>query len=294
MVIKLDMYRIFLQVGKSESFSKAARSLYMTQPAISQAIAQLEQELNSRLFNRTPKGVHLTDEGTILFGHVKAALELIEAGENKLLEFKHLTLGELKLGVGDTISKYYLLEYLEDFRNRYPNIHFKIVNGTTTELSNQLKSGAIDLAICNLPLSEDGFDVTPLKEVHDIFVCGEKYKPLLNRPLSFEQLVKLPLIMLERLANSRKYVEKFLNEQGIMIEPELELGSHDLLIEFAKSNLGIACVTKEFSLEYLDQGKLFEMELEKPIPPRFIGVCHLKTVPLTPAATRFMQMLVKK
>ncbi|GEK33700.1 LysR family transcriptional regulator [Kurthia sibirica] len=294
MVVKLDYYRIFLQVGKSESFSKAAKSLYMTQPAISQAIAHLETELGSRLFNRTTKGVNLTDEGNILFGHVKSALELIEVGENKLLEFKHLTLGELKIGVGDTISKYYLLPYLEDFRNRFPNIHFKIVNGTTTELTTQVKSGAIDIAVCNLPLDDHALTIHKIKEIHDIFVCGIKYKPLITQPLSYDRLVKLPLIMLERLSNSRNYVEDFLNEQGIRIAPELELGSHDLLIEFAKSNLGVACVIKEFSYEYLTRGTLFEIPLEIVIPPRFIGVCYLENVPLTPSSTRFVQMLLSK
>lgn len=289
---KLDYYRIFLHVGKNESFSKAAKSLYMTQPAISQAIAQLEKELDTRLFNRTSKGVHLTDEGAILFGHVKAALELIEVGENKLLEFKHLTMGELKIGVGDTISKYYLLPYLENFRNRFPNIHFKIVNGTTTKLVDEVKSGAVDLAICNLPIDEPSLHVEKLKEIHDIFVCGEKYKPLIQNPIPFDQLVKLPLIMLERLANSRKYVEQFLLEEGVRISPELELGSHELLIEFAKSNLGIACVIKEFLLEELASKELYEVPLETLIPSRFIGVCYLKNVPLTAASTRFVQMLL--
>ncbi|MEG0380671.1 MAG: LysR family transcriptional regulator [Kurthia sp.] len=294
MVAKLDYYRIFLQVGKSESFSKAAKSLYMTQPAISQAIAQLENELGSRLFTRTTKGVKLTDEGAILFGHVKSAIELIEVGENKLLEFKHLTLGELKIGVGDTISRYYLLPYLEDFRNRFPNIHFKIVNGTTSELIDQVKSGAIDVAVCNLPIVDPTLQIQKIKEIHDIFVCGEKYRPFIHKPLAFDQLVKLPLIMLERLANSRKYVEEFLLKEGVTIAPELELGSHDLLVEFAKSNLGIACVIKEFSLEYLEKGEIFEMPLEKAIPSRDIGVCTLKNVPLTPSSTKFVQMLLHK
>lgn len=293
MVVKLDYYRIFSHVGRAESFSKAAKTLYMTQPAISQAISQLERELNCRLFNRTPKGVTLTSEGEILYAHIKSALALIEVGENKLLELKYLTVGELKIGVSDTISKHYLLPYLEDFRNRYPNIHFKMVNGTTIELTQQVKSGAVDLAVCNLPIHEEQLAVTALKEIHDIFVCGEKYKPLIKYPLKLEQLKNLPLIMLERSANSRKYVENFLKVQGTLIEPELELGSHDLLVEFAKSNFGIACVTKEFALEELERGRLFEMTLEHDIPPRSIGVCYLKNVPLTPASTRFFEMLVK-
>ena len=115
MVSKLDLYKVFCKVGKSESFSKAAKDLYMTQPAVSQAIMQLERELDTRLFNRTPKGVSLTNEGSLLFEYVNSAINLIDVGEEKILEFKNLTTGELKIGVGDTISRYFLLPYLEAF-----------------------------------------------------------------------------------------------------------------------------------------------------------------------------------
>ena len=111
MVAKLDLYKVFCQVAKSKSFSKAAKELYMTQPAVSQAIMQLEGELDIRLFNRTPKGVSLTNEGGILFEYINSAINLINVGEGKILEFKDLTVGELKIGVGDTISKYFLLSY---------------------------------------------------------------------------------------------------------------------------------------------------------------------------------------
>ena len=96
MVSKLDLYKVFCKVGKSESFSKAAKDLYMTQPAVSQAIMQLERELEIRLFNRTPKGVSLTNEGSLLFEYVNSAINLIDVGEEKILEFKNLTTGELE------------------------------------------------------------------------------------------------------------------------------------------------------------------------------------------------------
>ncbi|MDR0267792.1 LysR family transcriptional regulator, partial [Paenibacillus sp.] len=244
---KLDLYKVFRQVVKSGSFSKAAKDLYMTQPAVSQAIMQLEGELDIRLFHRTPKGVSLTNEGSLLFEYVNSAIKLIDVGEQKLLEFKNLMIGELKIGVGDTISRYFLLPYLEAFHNKHPNIKFKIVNGTTLELCSLLKSGDVDIAICNLPLDDPALELRPGIDIHDIFVCGEKYKSILSKPLSLDEVVKLPLILLETKSNSRMYVENYMASRGIRISPEFELGSHQLLLEFAKINLGIACVTKEFS-----------------------------------------------
>ncbi|MED4534687.1 LysR family transcriptional regulator [Metabacillus fastidiosus] len=294
MISKLDLYRVFCTVGKSESFSKAAKDLYMSQPAVSQAIMQLEKDLDTRLFNRTPKGVSLTNEGSLLFEYVNSAINLIDVGEGKLLEFKNLTMGELRIGVGDTISKYFLLPYLETFHNRYPNIKFKIVNGTTFEICSILKSGEVDIAICNLPIADPAFELKSCINVQDIFVCGEKYKPILSKRLSFQELVKLPLIFLEPNSNSRKYVEDYILSKGIKIAPEFELGSHDLLLEFAKINLGIACVTKEFSQEYLNRGILYELQLIEDIPMRNIGVCFLKNVPLSRASTKFVEIIENK
>ncbi|MBY0123317.1 LysR family transcriptional regulator [Bacillus sp. S/N-304-OC-R1] len=293
MVSKLDLYKVFYSVGKCKSFSKAAQDLYMTQPAVSQSIMQLEKELDTRLFNRTPKGVHFTDEGSLLYEYIYSAINLIDVGEEKIQEFKNLTTGELKIGVGDTISRYFLLPYLEIFHNNYPNIKFKIVNGTTFEICSLLKSGEVDVAVCNFPIHDTALELRPCLEVHDIFVCGEKYKHLLSGPISFQELVKQPLILLDN-SNSRNYVEDYLLSKGIPISPEFELGSHELLLEFAKINLGIACVTREFSQDYLNKGLLYEVGLTEEIPKRDIGVCFLKSVPLSPASTKFVEILEKK
>lgn len=291
MLVKLDLYRVFWQVAKSESFSKAAKNLYMTQPAISQAIMQLENELDIRLFNRTPKGVSLTDEGKNLFDYVNSAIKIINAGEEKILEYKNLSVGELKIGVGDTISRYFLLPYLEKFHNEYPNIKFKIINGTTFELCSILKAGEIDIAICNFPIKDNSLEMIKILDIQDVFVCGEKYRKNIKKNIKFEDLSSHPLILLEKGSNSRKYVDKFILSKGIKIEPEFELGSHDLLLEFAKINLGIACVTREFSEEYINKRLVYEVKTEEKIPGRSVGVCYLKSVPLSRGADKFLTFI---
>lgn len=290
-MVKLDLYRIFCEVAKVHSFSRAAASLYMTQPAVSQAIMQLEEELGIRLFIRTSKGVTLTDEGQLIFEYTSSAINLINSGEMKLAEIKNLAAGELKIGVGDTISRYYLLPYLEKFHRLHSNIKLKIFNGTTIELCSMLKSGEIDIAVCNLPVYDEAFEIKKCMEIHDIFVCGEIYKDRLSKPLRLKELAELPLILLETKSNSRQYVEKYLLSKGIGIKPEIELGSHDLLLEFAKINLGVACVIKEFSLEYLEKGIVYEIPIVEEIPERNIGICFLKSIPLSPASARFVDTL---
>ncbi|WP_313236797.1 LysR family transcriptional regulator [Sporosarcina ureae] len=293
MSINLEWYKVFQTVVHNESFSKAARSLFMTQPAVSQIISQLEGALDTRLFNRTSKGVTLTDEGSLLYEYANSALNLIEAGNEKLQELKNLSSGELRIGVGDTISRYYLLPYLEAFHTSFPGIRFKITNGTTLELIAALKSGEVDIAICNFPIEDDSLEKHACFDVQDTFVYGERFRKLFLKPVPLQELARLPLILLESKSNSRQYVEDFLLKEGVKIYPEFELGSHELLLEFSQINLGIACVVKEFSEEYLERGMLQEVEFLKPIPKRSIGVCYLKGVSLSPAASKFVGILEK-
>lgn len=291
MVGRLDLYQIFNVVSRNKSFSRAAQELYMTQPAVSQAIAKLEKELDTTLFYRTSRGVVLTNEGKLLEEYIHSALGMINVAEEKIVELKTLKTGELRIGVGDTISRYFLLPYLEEFHAKYPGIKLNILNGTTTEICNFIKSGQADVGICNLPIHDDNLHVIPCKEIQDIFVCGEKYKRLTNKPISFEYLMRMPLIFLEKKSNSRMFVENFFNKRGIHVSPDFELGSYDLVVEFTKINLGISCVIREFSKDYLDRGDLYEIKLEEDIPKRSIGICYLKNIPLSRAAKRFVERI---
>lgn len=293
-MIKLDSYRVFCLVAEHQSFSKAAKALYATQPAVSQTIMNLENELGTRLFTRTSKGVKLTTEGQLLYEYISSAMNLIEVGENKLAEARDLLTGEMKIGVGDTISRYYLLPYLERFNQHSPNIKLKIINRTTMELCNLLKSGEIDIALCNLPVRDPALEIVKCLDIHDIFVCGEKYKNLSFTQNSLTDIMNYPLIFLERISNSRQYVEKYLISKGIKLQPEIELGSHDLLLEFAKFNFGIACVVKEFSQDYLNNNQLYKILLTEEIPKRSIGFCFLKSVSISAAAKKLMEITQEK
>ncbi|SOC39338.1 LysR family transcriptional regulator [Ureibacillus acetophenoni] len=293
MIGNLDLYRIFNVVSRNKSFSKAAQELYMTQSAVSQAIMKLENELKIQLFYRTSKGIVLTNEGKLLYEYINSALGMINVAEEKILEINKLNTGQLRIAVGDTISRYFLLPYLEDFHARYPGIKLNILNGTTSEICDFIKSGKADVGICNLPIDDENIQIIPCKEVQDIFVCGEKFKKIAEKRVSLEFLMKMPLIFLERKSNSRMYVENFFKKRGYQISPAFELGSHDLVLEFTRINLGISCVVKEFSSAYLESGELHEIKLEEEIPRRSIGICYLKNVPLSRAAGKFVERIHK-
>jgi DNA-binding transcriptional LysR family regulator len=292
MKIKLDPYRIFNQVALEKSLSGAAKKLYISQPAVSQIITQLENDLNIRLFTRTPKGVVLTKEGELLFEYVNAGINLIEKGEKRLADSKNLYEGELRIGVGDTIARYYLIDYLERFNKVYHQVRLKIINRTTMELTGLLKSGEIDIAVLNLPIGDSSLETIPTSKIQDVLVAGKEYSYLKSKTLELEDLQNMPLIMLDNRSKSREYVEDFLASLGIGISPEIELGSHDLLLELARIGLGLAFVVKEYSGPYIDNEDLFQIETSIIIPARHVGICHLKDVSMSPAADKFVEILL--
>ena len=288
---RIEQYRIFNSVAKAKSFSKAAENLFMTQSAVSQAIKQLEASIDIILFKRTSKGVELTEAGNILYKYTSSAMELLKTGLLRVEALKTLDDGELKIGASDTISTYFLLPRLEMFHKIYPNIKIKIINRVTSETIDLLKSGKIDIAFGNLPIEEKGIEIIKCMTVHDTFVAGNDFKKYKDKVFSKEDIAKLPLILLETKSNSRRYVDKFFLESGQVLAPSIELGAHELLLQLSKINLGVSCVLREFSQDYLKNDFVFELKQKNPIPERAIGYCYSKNLHLTPSMKEFMTFL---
>jgi len=243
------------------------------------------------LFKRTSKGVELTEAGNILYKYTSSAMELLETGLLKVEALKALDEGELKIGASDTISTHYLLPRLEMFHKLYPNIKIRIINRVTNETIDLLKSGKIDIAFGNLPIEDGTLEIVKCMTVHDTFVAGNDFKEYKEKVFSHEDIAKLPLILLESKSNSRKYVDKIFLESGLVLTPSIELGAHELLLQLAKINLGVSCVVREFSEEYLKNNFVFELKQKNPIPERAIGYCYSKNLHLTPTMKEFMSFL---
>lgn len=287
----MDLYRTFYFAAKTGSLSRAAEELYITQPAVSHAIKLLETQMDVALFIRTPRGVRLTSEGEVLFQHVEQAYQLLTSAEKKIKSMQNLEWGEIEIGAGDTLCRYYLLPFLETFHQDFPSIKIRITNRTTPETVKLLKEGKIDFGIVNLPLEDEQLVVTPALPLQDCFVAGTKYQELKDQEISFQELLNYPILLLEKGSNTRAFLDNYAHSLGASLQPEFELGSIDLLIEFARIGLGIACVTRTFFEEELLQGHIFEIRLKHPLPVRHIGIITLKDVPLSTAANQLISRL---
>lgn len=289
MKTKLDYYKIFYETAKNESFSTAARNLYISQSAISQCIRQLESDLNTKLFIRSRRGVTLTNEGRLLFQKIESAMLSIEQGETLLAQLQHLDGGSLIIAAGDAITSHYLLPYLEQFHAQYPEIRIEMASSYSSRMVEHLKEGKAELAFINLPVDDDELCIEPCTEIHDIFVCGPEYNA--KQSYSWSDIAKEPLILLETNAVSRRYIDEKFAKKHITLSPQIEIAVHDLLIRFASINLGVSCIVREFSEDALNSGAIHPLPLNPPLPPRSIGCAYLKHNPLSPAAKAFLELM---
>ena len=292
MAVRLELYRVFLEVAKQGNISAAAQNLFISQSAVSQSVKQLEEQLQVRLFSRSTRGVSRTSEGKLLLEYVSHALGLLQSGEEKIAASRQLLTGELIIGASDTVTKTYLLSRLEAFHKDYPDIRIRILNGTTSMVLDYLHAGQVDIAFASEAPDETVYSVRHCVDTHTIFVAAPDYLEF-DKVYTMEEIAALPLILLERKASSRVYLERYFQERGIQIHPEIELGSHNLLISLARIGLGVACVTEEFSLSGLSRGVIVPLKTDFEIPPRAVTMCTLQGVTPTSAANRFMDFITE-
>lgn len=288
----LDLYRVFYQVAISRSFTLAAQALFISQPAVSRSIRQLEEELHCSLFVRTPRGVVLTREGETLLRHVAAGLDQIAQGEKKLAAQVNLDSGEICVGASDMTLRFFLLPYLERFHSLYPGVKIHVTNGPTPETLRFLEQGRIDFGVVSEPAGDlAALSPIPVGQVQDIFIAGERFAHLADKPLPLAAFETLPVICLEKNTSTRGYLDRFFADNGAVFNPEFELATSSLIVQFACRNLGIGCVVEDFAREALADGRIVRLMTEKDIPPR--RLCLVRgTAPSSKAAERLLELIL--
>nr|WP_066720834.1 LysR family transcriptional regulator [Clostridium sp. Marseille-P299] len=279
MDFSLSAYRIFNSVAKLGSISGAAKELYISQPAISKAIAKLEQDLSVSLFIRGSRGVKLTEEGAQLYEHTKAAFETLKEGEELMKRNKSLGVGHIRIGVSTTLCKYLLLPYLKEFVANHPHIRFTIQCQSTFQTLELLEEGKLDLGLIGKPEPRKDLDFYSVGTIEDVFISTRSYLDNLDiregKMLTNQQLFeKANLMLLDEKNITRVFIDDYFKKNGIRTGQILEVSNMDLLIEFAKTGIGIACVIKEFVKNELEDGSLIQIDLEVPIETREVGFAY--------------------
>lgn len=291
MDINFELYKFFYFTAITGSFTEAAKKLFVSQSAVSQAIGNLEEKMGTNLFIRKTRSIKLTHEGEILLRYIEQAYNFIKTAEGKILEIKNLSLGEIRIGVGDTICRFFLIPYMKQFINLYPDIKLKIINRTSPRIIESLKNGQLDFGLVTLPVNDETIMIKKFKDVRDVFVASGKYLELKGKPIPLLKLAQYPLLLLQKDSSTRRNLDEFFRQNGVSAIPEIELESVELLVEFARIGLGIAHVLYESAEKLVESGELFILETKEHFNPRTLGLASMKNMPISPASSEFIKLM---
>ncbi len=287
----LDRYRIFHAVAQAKSLTKAAENLFVSQPAVSQSIKKLEADLGTALLVRTARGIQLTPEGSVLFSYLDQAMRLIDTGERHVADLKRLGRGDVRIGASDTLCRHYLLPVLDGFHQAHPHIQLHVTNRTSRETVALLQAGHLDFGIVNLPVAHERLTIYEGPHIQDCFVVGEKFRNWALEIRTLSEILEMPLLLLEQGSVTRAQIDAFFVANGVVATPEIELGSIDLLVEFARIGLGVSAVIRDFVLEELARGTLYEVKTRPALPERPVGLIVSNEAPMSWAAAALLEQL---
>lgn len=288
MNIDLELYKIFYIVAKHKHMTRASEELHISQPAISQSIKKLEEQLDGTLFIRSNKGMELTSEGKMFYDYVKGALELINNAENEFTSFKDLSKGEVKIGASTTLTKIILMDALKNFHKDYPNIEINITNDLTSNLLIDLNKGKLDFVIFNEgDIKETNIKVNQIAELKQGFLYNPDF--FNDNIKKVDELNNYPLIMQKKESNSRKFIDEQMLKQNILLKPKTEVVSQDLVIEFTEAGFGVGFGIVELAKK--NYPHLKEMSVNKKIPKTKIYIAENKSINLPFASKKFIEYL---
>lgn len=267
MNVNLEHYRVFYIVAREKNISEAANKLYISQPAISQMIRKLEQELNCTLFIRNKHGVTLTEEGVLLYQGISKAMGIIETTEDKMAEIGTIGSGIINIGTNDGVAESYLLDFLKIFNEKYPKIRVNITINTTDNLISMARDGLVDLIIKKVPnVIPDDFDKINLYKIRDCFMASDKFKELKGKSISIKELANYPIIAINKASRNRIELDGLCRKNGIEFTPYMQCSSIGTVEEYTVNGFGIGYLSYEH-IKNSNRDKLFEVDVieNKPI-----------------------------
>ena len=291
MNVDLELYRVFYVVAKNKHMTRASEELHISQPAISQSIKKLEDQLGGTLFLRSNKGMELTEEGKMFYEYVKGALELIDNAENEFTSFKDLSKGEVKIGCSTTLTKLVLLEVIRDFHKDYPKINIDITNDLTSNLINDLKLGKLDFVIFNESnTKETNLRLEKIQELKQGFMYNPEYFE--DKVGCLSDLNNYPLILQKKDSNSRKLLDYIALQNSLVLVPKMEVVSQSLITEFVNIGLGVGFVIIDLAKK--NCRGLKELKINKTIPNLNVFLATNKSIIPTFSAKMFIKYLKKQ
>lgn len=294
MSFSYDYYRVFFRVVEHGNITAAARELFLAQSTVSRTIQNLEFELGCRLLCRSTQGVRLTEEGDILYRHLKAAFEHIQVAEERLDSLRRLNEGMLRIGASELTLEFCLLPYLEKLKREHPKINVRLSYSNPERAVSDLNSGLLDLAVLASPLVEDKSIWTrPLREIDYVLTGGPGFSELKDGVHDLRDLMKYPFICMEKGMSVRMYADRMAESVGIVLRPECEVGSMPLLVSMVQANLGLGFSPLLHIQKALAEGTAFSIPIRQELPRENICLLTSGRIPCNSITTRIIEMLLE-
>lgn len=284
-----NKYRFFYAVASCKSFSGATEYLHVTQPAISYAIKELEEQLNTKLFIRNNKNVVLTEAGEKLMYYVSKAFDNINMGEEMIKERKDDLNGIVRIGIYSHISLFMLPDVIDKFTKKYPNSKFYVYSTSNQEMIRMLKNNELDFVVMQYPIfiRENEFKEEIICELENCFYANKKYYDLY---CSNNSIKNFPMILPMRGYSDINILEETLKSKNIILDNEFTSYTTELSIRLAIKGVGISWGLKKCVEEYIKEEKLYELPVTFSLPTTKFSIAYDSNF-LNKTASAFINLL---
>ncbi len=248
-VIDMNYERLktFIAVAEKKSFSEAAKILYVTQPTITSQVKALEEELNTKLFERTTKKVAMTQSAHILLKYAKEIILLSDSAQKEILQMEKTVSGDLRMGCSLTVGEYILPEFLKRFKETHPLIQMSVEITNSHNIVTNIKDQRIDVGLIETPIEDPHINMEPILEDELVLIAAPDYFPNHELKISLDKLKGIPLIVREKGSGTREVVQHYLQKAGLKLDEltiVMELGSTEAIKAAVESGLGVSFISK--------------------------------------------------
>jgi DNA-binding transcriptional LysR family regulator len=289
--MNLHLLRIFHTVGEHSSFSRAAEHLGISQPAVSKALRELEDQLDVVLIERGARLVSLTEAGQVLFDYAAGIFAMEHAALEALQAYSNLERGRLRIGASMTVAAYWLPGYVADFAQAHPGVSLSLISANTQTIAEKLLACEVDIALVEGPVDDERIESRPWRDEPLLLVVPPDSDMAVAGAVSIADLSNATWVVREPGSGTREVVNRWLDELGIQPARLLEAGSTEAVIQTVASGGGVSIVPRVSSADQIALGKVATLALPGVELTRQLYRLRLPRRPLSPAALAFEAMI---
>ena len=285
-----NLYKIFLYLFEEKSISKTANKLYVSQPAISYSLKELESQLGYTLFYRNSKGIEPTMEAKELYGYISTAFNILNDAEEHIRNLNSLNIGCIRIGTPSHIGIFYLSSYISDFRKLFPGIKFEIVCKSTSDMVEMLETRKLDIIVDTLPIySKKNVTKVTLAKLHNCFAYNKNVMGNISIK-SVDDLKKYPLILPSATSSIRLKLNEYMESKNTKLNPIIESWTTEMMLEMVRRGVGIGYFIQNVIDTQSDKDSFEVLSFDNDLPAVDVCCVYIDDF-LTTATRKFVEML---